>query len=347
MRTFKRLRNVPFARGICCESDGLDCTKDICDGAGKCVHPEKDDPLPIDLTANWSFSKNFTKKATLPLLGRVLGVQSQVFFKSEQNASGEGGCSAEGTVKGGATVRTDFLGQLIEVTGSGGGSWKCDAPVLCTDGCNNRLACDIEDSCCSTTGTVNVSLAREFEKRWPLKPVGSVYLRALVGGGIEGTATKTGPGCSENHWSLVLDGFVEASGSGGLEICNNFTKALCDCKQGRDPWTGRFETACSDCSRCSPYGEVEISGRLGGSFSWSNRGFSAKNTGQVCFTVSSLDLGPFEFKGYQNLHRCRKHGWGRRLVGGVREHSSWTNRYRISIRIPIAATGAAMEGKTP
>ena len=288
----------PTNEGGCCEPDGNDCTEDVCDD-GACVHPPKDDPSPMSPTVSWSTSKNFGKNADLPIIGRALGVKSQFFVNAEAGVAGEEDeCSAEGSVGGGATVRVEFIGQTFEITGEASGGWGCAAPTKCPEGCDNRLQCDLSKLCCSGSGEGSISLTRGFEKRFGTK-FGSLYLRASVGGGVEGAASKTWPSCAEDHWSVTLGMFVEGSAGGGVEVCNWLTKRICGCQQGRDPWTGRFETACSDCSRCSPYAGGSVSGRLGGSVTWSDQGFSGDVTGQVCFTVSSIQVGPVEFEGYQ------------------------------------------------
>ena len=287
---------TPANEGQCCEEDPFDCTEDVCQD-GVCIHPEKDPPVGLGDSVSYSFSKKYGKNMKFPVVGKI-GFGTELSFDAEASVD-PAECSLGGEVSGAASLNATFFGPNVTIDGEAAGSYGCSAPLECPEGCDNRKECDEDEKCCTASGSGELTFNRGFTKRVGIK-LGSVYFSGSYGAGFLGSASKSWPQCDPNQSKITIGALVQGSASGGLEVCNWLTKRICGCQQGRDPWTGRFQTACSDCSRCSPYASASLSGRVTAQVTWKRPGgVSGKVTGKGCFSISPIELGPVSFSGYQ------------------------------------------------
>lgn len=290
---------TPANEGECCEEDSDDCTKDICID-GVCSHPEKDDPPPVGTSVSFSISKKFNKHLKLPFVGKAIGFGTAFGVKAEAGSSTGKTCKTNGSVGGNASLNATFIGQGVSIDGEANGGWECEMPTECPEGCDNDKECNEDEKCCSAQGTGSLTVTRSFTKRFKVY-VGSVYVNASVGGGLEGSASRTWPSCPHNHTIIGLGPTVNGSAGGGVEVCNRLVKWVCGCSQGRDPWTGRFTTSCASCSRCRPYASASVSGKAGFQVQWHvpDGGFSLTGGGNACLTIGGIEVGPVSFSGYK------------------------------------------------
>lgn len=289
----------PANDGECCEEDGDDCTEDICDN-GECTHPEKDDPPPPDDPPGFKIQKKFDKHLKFPIIGKGLGIGTEFGAWANFGAGNGEVCSTSGEIGGMASIKAQFIGNGVSIDGEASGDWDCSMPTKCPEGCEGDKECDEDEECCTANGSGTLTVTRSFKKRIKL-PIGSLYLNASIGGGLTGTVTKTWPSCAHNHTILGVGPIIKGSAGGGIEVCTGFIKWLCDCSQGRDPWTGQFTTSCANCQDCTPYAGGSLSGELVGQiqyhmpeggvqFSWSGKG---------CINISGISIGPITFGGYK------------------------------------------------
>lgn len=290
-------RSDPANEGECCERDQDDCTQDVCDENGVCVHPVKDDPSTVDHSVNFSISKQFDKHLTIPLAGKIgFGTEFGVFAKV---GASTGLCAVGGEVGGNAALNATFIGKDITIEAEASGAYECEDPLKCTTGCDDPKQCDGTKRCCHATGSGQLTVNRGWQERWKIL-IGSFYFKASVGGGLAATAEYSGPVCEENGIALTLGPVVQGYVEGGFEVCNSLVKWVCGCSQGRDKWTGQFTTSCSNCTRCTPYASAQLNGRITGQAGWRLDGsFTAFWEAEGCIRIGGIKIGPVKFDGYQ------------------------------------------------
>ncbi|HRC85184.1 MAG TPA: hypothetical protein PK413_06215 [Thermoanaerobaculia bacterium] len=293
--------HTPAGNGRCCDDDGNDCTKDIC-MEGACVHPEKDNPSGTP-DVQLSFSKQFSRKEGF--LGLIDVGFGSAISASASVTNPEGPCSLAGDANITGTLNASFVGESWTLDVTGNGNLSCSSPIACTQGCNNRKECDESQKCCQGGGGVTVTLSKGWEKRFPFKGIGSAYIKASLGGGLTASGSKSWPHCDPNELVVNLGPTVVGSLEGAVEVCNGVTRWICGCRQGRDKWTGQFQTACSDCSRCTPYASLSANGSLAGGASWHDPGgmswFASFNG---CVNFGGIKIGPIRFDGYATCLSC-------------------------------------------
>lgn len=294
----------PTHDGQCCEDDGNDCTRDICEG-GACTHPEKEEPDEVP-SVSVSISRSFGKSESF--LGLIdIGVATEASF-SGSLGSAEGPCSIEGEVSAEGRLKANFVGQGFSVDAEGSGGYSCAAPVICTEGCDNEKECDDSQECCTASGSVQATLSRSFTKRIGWRNIGSLYFKASLGAGAGVSAEKTWPACAHDH--LIVSGGPIVTGTleGGVEVCTKLVQWICGCSQGRDKWTGQYQTKCSDCSRCTPYVGASANGTLqvGATYHHPEGGLQFFVSGQACLNIGGFSIGPVELEGYSGCVSWRE-----------------------------------------